>query len=86
MNKVKGNLNVGTTNAIKLTDKHKYNTRLAATSNYFMPQPRTNLGLMSFSYVGPKLWQDVPLNIKNLNASQFKSKYKKILLNRYTMN
>ena len=84
MHKYRNNsLNIGTNKTIKLSDKHNYNTRLASTSNYFMPQPRTNLGLTSFSYLGPKLWQGVPLELKNLNQSLFKCKYKQYLLNRY---
>jgi hypothetical protein len=51
-----------------LSDKHNYNTRLASSKNYFMPQPRTNLGLSSLKYLGPKIWQSVPLSsrIKHL--------------------
>ena len=79
-------MNIGINKTIKLQDKHNHNTRLAATSNYFMPQPRTNLGLMSFSYLGPKLWQGVPTKLKKLIPNLFKRQYKLFLSERYTQN
>ena len=86
MHKYKSNLsNVGEFMSTKLTNKHNYNTRISANNNYFIPQTRTNLGLKSFTYIGPKLWQTVPTEIKNKPFIQFKSQYKKLLLQSYSI-
>ena len=75
----------------KYKDKHNigqnysdhHNIRLSSKANYFMPRPRTSLGLRSFRYNGPKLWQTIPLKIKTLNFPLFKKKYKNHLLEKY---
>ena len=77
MHKYKNKPNIGEFKSTSLSCKHNYNTRMAANDNYFIAQTRTNLGLRSFSYVGPKLWQTIPTEFKNMNFTQFKYKYKK---------
>ena len=84
MHKYKNKPNIGEFKSTSLSCKHNYNTRMAANDNYFIAQTRTNLGLRSFSYVGPKLWQTIPTEFKNMNFTQFKYKYKKHLLNSYS--
>ena len=71
--------------SITLSNKHNYNTRLASSNNYFMPQPRTNLGLSSLRYLGPKIWQSVPTEFKDSTFNNFKSKYKKHLVQSYLL-
>ena len=66
-----------------LSEKHNHNTRLASSNNYFMPQSRTNLGLSSLKYLGPKIWQSVPTEFKSYTYNNFKSKYKKHLIQSY---
>ena len=44
----------------KITQKHHYKTRPAAQQNYFQPRKRTEIGKKTFSYIGPKIWQEVP--------------------------
>ena len=84
MHKYKDKHNIGQNYSVKLSDQHHHNTRLSSKENYFMPRPRTSLGLRSFRYNGPKLWQTVPLEIKKLNFPLFKKKYKNHLLDKYT--
>ena len=79
MHKYKDKYDIGNNHSVKLSDQHNYNTRLSSNDNYFMPRSRTNLGLRSFRYNGPKLWQTVPLELKNLNFPLLK----KNLLDRY---
>ena len=67
MHKYKDKYDIGNNHSVKLSDQHNYNTRLSSNDNYFMPRSRTNLGLRSFRYNGPKLWQTVPLELENLN-------------------
>ena len=69
---------------IKITDIHHHFTRLSANNNYYRPPARTNPGLKRFSYVGPTIWKDVPTDFKDNNFVQFKNKYKKYLLEKYS--
>ena len=61
---------------ISITQKHHYKTRLAAQQNYFQPRKRIELGKKTFSYIGPKIWQEVPFELKSLSYNQFKKKFK----------
>ena len=66
-----------------ITQKHHYKTRLAAQQNYFQPKNRTELGKKTFSYIGPKIWQEVPFELKSLSYNQFKKKFKLFLTCQY---
>ena len=68
---------------ISITQKHHYETRLAAKQNYFEPRKRTELGKKTFSYIGPNVWQEVPFELKSLFYNQFKKKFKLFLTSRY---
>ena len=52
---------------ISITQKHHYKTRLAAKQNYFQLRKRTELGKKTFSYIGPKIWQEAPFELKSLS-------------------
>ena len=84
MYKYKDKSNIGQLDLNRLNDKHNYNTRLSSKGNYFMPRPRTNLGLRRFKYNGPKLWQTIPPEFKKLGFPLFKKKYKELLLKSYS--
>ena len=77
---------IGGSNSTMLTDKHNHTTRLALSKNYYMPQPRTKLGLSSLKYLGPKIWQSVPTEIKDKSFDTFKSKFKKHLIQSYNVD
>ena len=68
---------------VSITQKHHYKTRLAAQQNYFQPRKRTELGKKTFSYIGPKVWQEVPFELKSLSYNQFKKKFKLFLTCQY---
>jgi len=51
--------------------------------NYFIPKKQTKFGKRSFSFVGPKIWQDVPSEFKSLNYANLNKKLKFRLLNEY---
>ena len=53
VHKYRNNINIGNNNTIPLENQHNYYTRLSSKSNYVIPQVRTNLGLLSFNYLGP---------------------------------
>ena len=63
---------------------HTHYTRHSKNNNFVIERPRTQLGLNSFKYLGPKLWSSVPEIFKNLKKDQFKYSYKKFLLSQYT--
>ena len=58
---------------------HKYNTRHSFIQNYFLPQKITELGKKSFSFIGPYIWRKIPLELKGLPLSKFKTKLKQHL-------
>ena len=68
---------------VSITQKHHYKTRLAAQQNYLQPRKRTELGKKTFSYIGPKIWQEVPFELKSLSYNQFKKKFKLFLTCQY---
>ena len=68
------------------TQMHKHHTRLSLKNNYFIPRKRTDFGKKSFSFVGPKVWQIVPNELKLLPFSQFKRKLKFHFISKYTLN
>ena len=68
---------------VSITQTHRYKTRLAAQQNYFQSRKRTELDKKTFSYIGPKIWQEVPFELKSLFYNQFKKKFKLFLTCQY---
>ena len=68
---------------ISITQKHHYKTILAAKQNYFQPRKITELGKKTFSYIGPKIWQEVAFKLKSLFYYQFKKKFELFLTSQY---
>ena len=61
---------------------HKYATRNA--SNYHLPKIRTSVMKRSILFDGPKLWNSIPVTIRNCRSLQtFKQKYKMYLIESY---
>ena len=61
---------------------HYYNTR--NTASIFITQCRTNYRKHSLKYTGAKLWNKLPLTLKNCNCiNSFKHNFKKLLCQRY---
>ena len=83
IHKSKYHLSVGDNKLLELNLFHNYNTRLSTKSNFYLNLPRTNLGKNSFSFIGPKVWQSVPEELKSLNLYSFKHKFKDHLLMKY---
>ena len=61
---------------------HSYSTR---TANNLLPTyHRLTMTQRNLSYIGPRLWNTIPADIKNSkNVSQFKIEYKKCIINNY---
>lgn len=66
-----------------VSDKHKYNTRLASIKALALPLARTNYGLFNIRYSGPKLWNSIDCSIRDSNTYSFKRKFKLHLIDLY---
>ena len=67
----------------KTNTVHNYNTR-HGINNFFLPRKNKSKGQKSLSYLGPKLWSEIPDCLKNYHKiSTFNFNYKKLLLNQY---
>ena len=56
---------------------HSYDTRATAKKCYYLPKARTNYGLFSVRYQGPKIWNMIEQQIKlSSSIHQFKQKLK----------
>jgi len=64
----------------EIASVHKYQTRLASLQNYYLPRMKTSLGQLSLKYIGPKIWSNIPENLKSSSPYWFGKKYKKVLL------
>ena len=68
---------------LKLNSHHNHQTR-ATKCNYFIPRKNTSKGLKSLSYLGPRLWSEIPDSIRDKRSVQcFGFAYKKFLLLNY---
>ena len=75
---------IGDIKLTSLNTKHNYSTRLRNDNNFYSQFYKTNLGKTTFNYIGPKLWKDVPGNIKSKPNKLFKKCYKKFLIDLYS--
>nr|CAB3266990.1 reverse transcriptase [Phallusia mammillata] len=67
-----------------ITSVHHYNTRRAENQNYFHPRVNTAFGTRSICHRGPKVWEDLPRDIKSLSRlSSFKKQLRLYLLRQY---
>ena len=68
------------------THIHKHRTRFSSRENYFIPRKRTEYGKKSFSFMGPKVWQIVPDELKLLPFNRFKTKLKFHFISKYSID
>ena len=81
-------LNIETTKHSQITtikQLHHHNTRLSTRNNYFLPHKRTETGKQSLTFIGPKVWQEIPAHLKETNIflQVFKNKLKQHLTSNY---
>ena len=67
----------------KVTNIHKYNTRLAAKQSYYLPFVRTNYGKFNIRFKGPSIWNCIDKDIKSLSKAMFKKKIQAQYLKKY---
>ena len=62
-----------------ISEIHNYNTR--SSNNYYIPKVRLDVTQKSYSYCGPMVWNNIPLDIRSvLNEATFKQKLRKYLM------
>ena len=59
---------------------HGYNTRYASKQNLYKPKERTNSGKQTVAFTVSVLWDNIPVDLKNLNVFNFSKKSKHYLL------
>ena len=62
---------------------HSYNTRSSHSRNYNISNFRTCRGQRSIQFLGPKLWNDIPSEIRNAPKHRFKNKMEKLIFSHY---
>ena len=67
----------------KVTNIHKYNTRLAAKQSYYLPFVRTNYGKFNIRFQGPSIWNCIDKDIKLSSKAMFKKKIQAQYLKKY---
>jgi len=64
----------------EIASVHKNQTRLASLQKYYLPRMKRSLGQLSLLYIGPKIWSNIPENLKSSSPYSFGKKCKKVLL------
>ena len=63
-----------------VTSSHSYNTRSRENSVYALPQPRTERGKRSCTYIGVNIWAKVPNDFKLLSKKTFNYRLKHFII------
>ena len=61
-----------------ISSRHKYKTRLASKTSFFIPSIKTNYGKFNIRFKGASLWNDIDESLKHVSLSQFKRAIKAI--------
>ena len=59
---------------------HSYNTRSVAADNFYVKHSRLELQKQSFSRAGVRLWNNVPVRLRNLRKTVFKKELHQIFI------
>ena len=66
-----------------LNDIHNQRTRATEKKNLYLPKFSTICCQKSIRYQGVKIWNTLPVELRNLTFKQFKSQYKSMILESY---
>ena len=66
----------------QVNERQNYNTRSASNMFYTLPKGRTNYGIFSIRFKGPKVWNSINENLKT-SISNFKESVKSDLVKDY---
>ena len=72
-----------TNNYTPLDNIHSHNTRRKHQKNYFMTRVSSKQAQKCLQYNGPKIWNKIPLQLKEMNFCKFKKKFKRKLICAY---
>lgn len=61
---------------VQTSTRHKYNTRLASSSSYYIPPVRTNYGKFNIRFNGAIIWNNIDESFKRFNLFRFKREIK----------
>ena len=64
----------------KVENTHQYSTRFATSSNYNQIKHRTEKGKRTLAFIGPRVWREIPSDVKSISPGSFKTKFKNSLL------
>ena len=71
---------------VEVINKHKHLTR-SSTNNFYVPRKKCAKGQSGLNYLGPRLWLEIPDNIKKKNTMKsFTVSYKKLLIESYDVD
>ena len=62
-----------------ISNIHSYNTRSSVSNNFYTQSSRLSIQANSFSRIGTKIWNEMPMSLRNLPKNVFKRKMKQIL-------
>ena len=62
-----------------ISDIHSYNTRSSASNNFYTQSSRLSIQVNSFSRIGTKIWNEMPLSLRKLSKNAFMRKIKQSL-------
>ena len=65
------------------SDVSSYSTRHTSSNDIFLPRFMSSKTQHSIKYIGAKIWNNIPSDLKNESYSKFKESYKKFLLSKY---
>ena len=65
------------------SDVSSYSTRRTSSNDIFLPRFMSSKTQHSIKYIGAKIWNNIPSDLKNTSYSKFKESYKKFLLSKY---
>ena len=63
------------------SDIHTHSTRHSSTKNISLPRFSSAKTQRSINYMGAKIWNNIPLDLKQILCNKFKFSYKQLLLN-----
>ena len=62
-----------------ISDIHSYNTRSSVSNNFYTQSSRLSIQVNSFSRIGSKIWNEMPISLRKLPKTVFKRKINQIL-------
>ena len=64
-----------------ISNIHSYNTLSSTLHNFYTQNSKLSIQLNSFSRIGTKIWNEMPLTLRNLSKHDFKRKIKRVIFN-----